>query len=145
MDAQTTIEDVAAVAALVQSLARLELERPDDSGGPPAIEVIEGNRFVAARDGAQARLIDGRGLRRVPAFEVLEQTLAACEPHAERLGCEPELSSLRRIAASTGASRQLEHARDSDLRPVVAALAQAYAPDLAATLNRALEPARRAA
>ena len=32
MDAQTTVEDVGALAALVQSLARLELERPDGPG-----------------------------------------------------------------------------------------------------------------
>ena len=32
MDAQTTVEDVAALAALIQSLARFELERPDRPG-----------------------------------------------------------------------------------------------------------------
>ena len=59
MDAQTTVADVGAVAALVQSLALLELERPDDAGdGPPANELIEENRFLAARDGMRALLID---------------------------------------------------------------------------------------
>ena len=59
MDAQTTVADVGAVAALVQSLALLELERPDRPGdGPPVNELVEENRFLAARDGMQALLID---------------------------------------------------------------------------------------
>jgi gamma-glutamyl:cysteine ligase YbdK (ATP-grasp superfamily) len=40
MDAQTTVEDVAVLSALVQSLARLELERSDGSEEPPAGELI---------------------------------------------------------------------------------------------------------
>src|SRR3954466_13853835 len=50
MDAQTALADVGAVAALVQSLALCELERPDGpEGGPTANELIEENRFLAAR------------------------------------------------------------------------------------------------
>ena len=51
MDAQTTVEDVAALVALVQSLARLELERWRPGAEPPTNELIEENRFLAARDG----------------------------------------------------------------------------------------------
>ena len=59
MDAQTTVEDVAALVALVQSLARLEFERPSSAEEEfTPVEVIEENRFLAARDGMEALLID---------------------------------------------------------------------------------------
>ena len=56
MDAQTRIRDTAALAALVQCLVRLEaLDEPDLSLAP---EVIDENRFLAARDGINAQLLD---------------------------------------------------------------------------------------
>ena len=57
MDAQTTVADSAPLIALVQCLARLALE--DE---PPlraiGAEVLAENRFLAARDGLDAQLID---------------------------------------------------------------------------------------
>jgi glutamate---cysteine ligase / carboxylate-amine ligase len=130
MDGQSTVEDVAAVAALVQALASLELERGEDPGPEPrSHEVIEENRFLAARDGMAALLIDERSAERIPAIERLERTLGACCRHARRLRCERELASVRRLVARNGAMRQLAHAcRDGDLRHVAARLADAYAP-----------------
>ena len=59
MDAQTRIEDTAALVALVQSVARLELEEGYVSGTIVAAEeVLAENRFIAARDGMDAQLID---------------------------------------------------------------------------------------
>jgi glutamate---cysteine ligase / carboxylate-amine ligase len=130
MDAQTTVEDVAALAALVQSLARLEFERPSAEEEFTPVEVIEENRFLAARDGMEALLIDADSGDRIPAIAQLELTLGACRPHAELLGCERELAALRPLAAENGASRQLTDARDGDLRQVSARLARAYQPEL---------------
>ncbi len=81
MDGQTTVGDVGALAALVQSLASLELARPDE---PPeeSVEVLEENRFLAARDGMQALLIDVGTGARVPAGAELKRTLALCHRHA---------------------------------------------------------------
>jgi glutamate---cysteine ligase / carboxylate-amine ligase len=145
MDGQTRVEDVAALAALVQSLARLEFERPC---GPEeelmAAEVIEENRFLAARDGMEALLINVDSGERIPATEQLELVLGACQPHAELLGCARELAALRPLAAENGASRQLACARDSDLRQVTADLAGAYHPALPLRINPSY-PARRAA
>jgi carboxylate-amine ligase len=129
MDGQTTVDDVAALAALVQSLASLELERPDAPGEDlRSVELIEENRFLAARDGMEALLIEGG--ERVPVTDQLERTLAACAQHAERLDCEHELGGLRRLAATPGAARQLEH--DGDLRQVTESLAEAYCPEVIA-------------
>jgi glutamate---cysteine ligase / carboxylate-amine ligase len=128
MDAQTTIEDVAAVAAMIQALASLELQRREEPDAQ-ALELIEENRFLAARDGMAALLIDPRSGRRAPATELLERVVRACRHHARRLRCERELASVRRLVARTGAVRQLAHARVcEDLRCVTARLAAAYAP-----------------
>ena len=146
MDAQTTVEDVGAVAALVQSLAWFELQRPDRPGKElPATELIAENRFLAARDGIEALFIDGDSGQRIPAIAQLERILAACHRHAKRLGCERELAASRELAARTGASRQLAHARDGDLRRVTAGLARVYSPELPMEVDHPFEPARRAA
>jgi carboxylate-amine ligase len=146
MDAQTTVEDVGALAALVQSLARLELQRPNRPGEElPATELIAENRFLAARDGIEALFIDGDSGQRIPAIAQLERILVACHRHAKRLGCERELGASRALAAPSGASRQLAHARDSDLRPVTASLAHGYSPNLPMEADHPYQPARRAA
>jgi glutamate---cysteine ligase / carboxylate-amine ligase len=127
LDGQTTVADVAALAALIQSLVRLALERPSRA---VAAEVIEENRFLAARDGMQARLVDVESGDRIPALAQLERVVTACREHAWELGCDRELATLAALAVDDGASRQLAYGRDGDLRHVVSALADAYRPEL---------------
>jgi len=72
MDAQTTVAHTGALVALVQAIARLELEEGYNSQGLiDAPEVLAENRFLAARDGMEARLIDPVLECRVPAREQL--------------------------------------------------------------------------
>jgi glutamate---cysteine ligase / carboxylate-amine ligase len=106
MDAQTRVEDTAAIAALVQCLVRLESER--DPGPDDAPEVLAENRFIAARDGMAAKLIEPTldGLR--PVRDRLAELLDACVPHARSLGCSDELDAVARLAAAPGAVRQRE-------------------------------------
>src|SRR4051794_10472142 len=127
LDAQTTVHDVAALVALVQSLARHELAAPEDEVHV-VDKLIDENRFLAARDGMSAQLIDVHSGQRIPAAELLEHTIAVCRPHAQALGCERELEDLRRLAAAGGASRQLAHGRNGRLSRVAAGLARAYPP-----------------
>jgi glutamate---cysteine ligase / carboxylate-amine ligase len=143
MDGQTTVEDVAALAALVQALARLELERPGEQW--PAVELIEENRFLAARDGMEALLIDADSGARIAAGAQLERILAASLPHAEWLGCAHELTGLRRLRRGGGAARQRAHARGADLRAVAAGLAHVYLPGRPVELGDPFAPARQAA
>ena len=146
MDAQTTVADVGAVAALVQSLALRELERPDSpQDGPPPNELIDENRFLAARDGMQALLIDLASGRRIAAIDQLDDVLAACRPWADALGCGRELEAVRHLGASNGAARQVGHAQGRDLRAVTASLAHAYAADVPMEVEEGVVPARRAA
>ena len=111
MDAQTRTADTAAIAALVQCLVRLEaLEGHASHALVSSPEVLEENRFVAARDGMAAQLIDPALERRRPAAEWANELLAACAPHADDLGCTDELESVRGLAAATGAVRQRSRA-----------------------------------
>ncbi|HEX3733829.1 MAG TPA: YbdK family carboxylate-amine ligase, partial [Solirubrobacterales bacterium] len=128
MDAQTTLVDTAALAALVQCIVRLEVEGEDstfDAAIPP--EVLAENRFLAARDGMEAELIAPELDERVPARGLLEELLIACRPHAEALGCTEQLEGVTRLAEKTGARRQLELSRSLGSLPrVVAVLADDF-------------------
>jgi glutamate---cysteine ligase / carboxylate-amine ligase len=129
-DAQTRVAEMAGIAALIQALVRLEAT---EGFAPPQLvaaqEVIEENRFLAARDGIDARLIDVKAGQRVPARDQLDALLAACEPHADDLGSRAELDALRALAASPGAVRQREIVREAGERGLVESLAAAFLED----------------
>jgi glutamate---cysteine ligase / carboxylate-amine ligase len=127
MDAQTTVAETAALAALVQAIARLELEERPPPWRESWPEVLEENRFIAARDGLEAELIDPVRERRVPALTMLEELRAAARPHAEDLGCLDALEHTAELARENGAARQRRLAGDgADLGPLVRALADAF-------------------
>ena len=130
MDAQCSVEKSAALAALVQCLVRLEaLEGFAPAQLVNAQEVLDENRFVAARDGTQAALIDPSVEQRVPLDEVLEPMLEACAPHAAALGCEAELGLVRLLADEGGADRQRQLAGDEDDQErLVSVLSEAFSP-----------------
>jgi carboxylate-amine ligase len=94
-----------------------------------AQEVLEENRFLAARDGVAAELIDpDRGMR-VPVAEIVNDVVDACMPHAADLGCADELAMVRRLIERPSAARQRALAgEDDDQRRLVEALAEAFAP-----------------
>ena len=111
MDAQTRVADTAAIAALVQCLVRLEaLEGHASHALVTRPEVLDENRFIAARDGMGALLVDPGLECRRPARDWVEELLVACAPHAADLGCTDELASVRALAATTGAVRQRSRA-----------------------------------
>ena len=128
LDAQTTVAESAALAALVQSVARLELEEGFTTKEVVrSQEVLEENRFIAARDGLDARLIDPRSERRVPARLQLRELIDACRSHAAVLGCAAELASIERLFERGGAERQVALARGPARLPgLVAELADSF-------------------
>jgi carboxylate-amine ligase len=126
MDVQTDPRDTAALAALIQSLARCELEgSPLDVPSSP--EVLEENRFIAARDGLDARLIDPRRRRRVPVRTLVRELVEECEPHAASLGCVAQLGELTRLAAHGGADRQRAWAAAGGIESIIRTLADQFA------------------
>ncbi|HEV2062518.1 MAG TPA: YbdK family carboxylate-amine ligase [Solirubrobacteraceae bacterium] len=130
MDAQASVESAGALAALVQCLVRLEATE----GFAPAHlvhaqEVLEENRFLAARDGIGASLVDPAREQRVPLRELVDPLLVACAPHAAELGCEAELGLVRLLLDEGGAQRQRMLAGpDDDQCRLVESLSGAFAP-----------------
>jgi carboxylate-amine ligase len=104
LDAQTTPDETAALAALVHCLARHWAER--ETSSPAAPELVEEGLFRAARFGTGAQLPDAEGRPR-PLADVLTQTLELCAEAADELGCARELHQLPAMAArGGGAGRQ---------------------------------------
>jgi carboxylate-amine ligase len=108
MDAQTRVRTTQTLIALLQSIASLELEEgylaPNRVGSP---EVLAENRFIAARDGVHARLIDPALERLVPVTEILENLMPALTPHADRLGCRDALEGVSGLIKESGTDEQL--------------------------------------
>ena len=92
MDAQTSLDAVAAIAALIVALARREAEDPRASH--PSREALEWSSFRAARDGLAAEVLDGAGEIR-PVTAVIAQLL-------EELGGDGELEPLERLMRDGG-------------------------------------------
>ncbi len=140
-DAQTTVGEAAALIALIQSLASLELEC-DPSPAMRSADVLAENRFLAARDGMGARLIDPVARCLVPVCELLEAVVAESAPHALALGCSAALEQVPALAAATGADRQRAFAaQDASLEHLMAGLAERFlcaVGDPVAAVNRPL-------
>ena len=96
MDAQLTSSRSGSLAALIQSISRLELEEGYHDADAAGAELLDENRFLAARDGMNAMLIDPVAQQCVPARELLAQVLEAVRPHAAALGCGRQVESLSR-------------------------------------------------
>ena len=104
LDAQSRVADAAAIAAVVHCLAclRATRERPAD----PGPEVLAENRFLAARDGMGAQIIDTRTLRKRSLRGALTELLGRCELIASSLGCADELAAATALGDDPGAARQ---------------------------------------
>ena len=127
LDAQTEVGDTLALAALFQSVARLELDRGYASKRLlESPEALSENRFLAARDGMEAELLDPAHDRLVPARGILDEVLEACLPYARELGCVTELERVPALARDSGAERQLAHAREGGVPAAMAALADRF-------------------
>jgi carboxylate-amine ligase len=68
--------------------------------------MLEENRFVAARDGMAAELMDLADATRHPAASILAALLPVAREHAEDLGCAAELDGAAALAVAPGADRQ---------------------------------------
>ena len=93
-DAQFDLRRVAALAALVHCLARVEAER--DQGWIPAREALAESAFQATRHGLAAKLLD-RDAEPVAAAELGKRTLELAWPAAAELGCERELAHVETV------------------------------------------------
>ena len=128
MDGQSAVTETVALAALVQSMARLELEEGHPLGCAPSPEALRENRFLAARDGLDARLVSQHG-GLTPVRELVHVLIDQCRPHARALGCAPQLDGIAQLLQQTGAERQRAWRRDDgDFTRVMPRLAELFAP-----------------
>jgi glutamate---cysteine ligase / carboxylate-amine ligase len=126
-DAQTTVSDVAGLVSLIQVLVRLEASEgfvPDEL--LDATEVLDENRFLAARDGMEANMVDPLGDTRVPARHLLDQIMSAGEPHAADLGCATEFAAVPDLGHFPGAARQRAIAEEKGLEAMVGELSERF-------------------
>jgi len=122
-DAQTRIETVAGIAALVQSLAATVAERPVPI--QPRTLIAE-NKWRAARHGLDAELVDLRRDRPRPAREAVRELVELAAPAASALGCAVELDEIEGLLdRGSGADEQrLAHGADGSLLSVARWLAE---------------------
>jgi glutamate---cysteine ligase / carboxylate-amine ligase len=110
-DAQTRLESVAGIVALVQSLVATFATEFDRSGqlSPQPITLVAENKWRAARDGLNAQLIDLANDTERPAREALRELVERCGDAAQELGCARELEFVESILErGSGAEEQLE-------------------------------------
>ena len=132
MDAQSTLDHTAALVALVQSLVRLELvDGHADAALVHAPEVLDENRFLAARDGVDAALVDPVQGRAVSVVDVVAELMLLCAPHAAELGCAEELKCVAELLVHGGPERQRRLAERDGLVGLVADLAADFCDDVA--------------
>ena len=130
MDAQTGFETTAPLVALTRCLARLEDgEGFASDAAIAASEAIDENRFIAARDGNRAELVDVASGAIVPISDLTATLVDACRPHAQDLGCEAELEGVLDLVQRNGADRQRDHGgAAAELRGLVEWLAASFDP-----------------
>jgi carboxylate-amine ligase len=140
MDAQTHVRATSALVALTQALARLEAgEDYAPARLLAAAEVLDENRFLAARDGLAARFVIPGSRRSVPARVLLADAVAACRPHAAQLGTEGELALVEELADDPPANRQRRAAaRRGHPSGAVAAAAAEFGRPTASTARTVL-------
>jgi carboxylate-amine ligase len=130
-DAQTRVEHTLGLAALIQAMVK-ELCEHYDSGqhlGEFPWQMLDENRWLAARHGLDGDLVDLPAATRVRTRELAGRLLERLQPHAEALGAADALGGIGDILEhGTGADRQrLVFEANHDLHELVRDLVEATA------------------
>jgi carboxylate-amine ligase len=100
-DTPLTVERAAALAAYLQAICRMLLERED-----PVTEDIylayNYNRFQACRFGLEGQVLDSISGESTPLHLAVLRTLDACRPHARELGSVEALDEIERWVRTGG-------------------------------------------
>src|SRR5690242_15103149 len=109
MDSQTRVEHTLGLAALIQAMVK-ELAEHYDEGKALSrypYEMLDENKWLAARHGLEGELVDLPATDRVAAKELARRLIDRMHPHAEELGSAGELDALEDILENgTGSARQ---------------------------------------
>jgi carboxylate-amine ligase len=131
MDSQTHIEHTLGLGALVQALVR-ELAEHFDAGKRLSrypFEMLDENRWLAARHGLEGELVDLPSSHRVQTRALARRLLDRMREHAADLGCLEDLDAVEDLLErGNGASRQVVvYDANHDLREVMAEIVAATA------------------
>jgi glutamate---cysteine ligase / carboxylate-amine ligase len=129
MDAQTRVDHTLALAAMVQALMK-ELSEHFDAGKKLShypYEMLDENKWLAARHGLEGELVDLPKRDRVPTRELVRRVIKRIRPHAEELGSADALEGIDDLLTKgNGAARQLVvYEANSDFREVVREIVEA--------------------
>ena len=129
MDSQTHIEHTVAIAALVQALVRelcLHYEAGNQLSKYP-FEMLDENKWLAARHGLDGELVDLPKSDRVPTRALARRLLDRMREHSQDLGSEAELEGVEDLLdRGNGAARQVVvYEANHDLREVMAEIVAA--------------------
>jgi glutamate---cysteine ligase / carboxylate-amine ligase len=130
-DGQTRVEHTLALAALIQALVK-ELCEHFDAGEQLADypwQMLDENKWLAARHGLAAELVDLPTSETVTATALARRLLDRLREHAQELGSEQELEGVADILErGNGADRQLVvYEANHDLREVMEEIVAATA------------------
>ena len=129
MDSQTHIEHTLGLAALVQALVR-ELVEHFDAGqrlSPYPFEMLDENKWLAARHGLEGELVDLPHADRVPTRALARRLIDRMRDHCQDLGSGQELEAVQDLLdRGNGAARQVVvYEANHDLREVMAEIVAA--------------------
>jgi glutamate---cysteine ligase / carboxylate-amine ligase len=131
MDSQTRVEHTLGLAALVQGLVK-ELAEHYEAGKRLSrypFEMLDENKWLAARHGLDGELVDLPHWDRVPARELARRLLDRMRDHCQDLGSLAELEAVEDLLErGNGAARQVVvYEANHDLREVMAEIVAATA------------------
>jgi carboxylate-amine ligase len=129
MDAQTRVDHTLALAAFVQAMVR-ELAEHYDAGKRLSrypFEMLDENKWLAARHGLEGELVDLPKQERVATSALARRLLDRMREHAQDLGSTTELEAIEDLLEhGNGAQRQVVvYEANHDLREVVAEIVSA--------------------
>jgi glutamate---cysteine ligase / carboxylate-amine ligase len=109
MDSQTRVEHTVALSALILALVKELVEA--FQAGVTAIEapweILDENRWLAARYGLEAELVDPLSNKRQGVRELTAALLERLAPHARQLQCSEQLAGIEDLlSGGNGAHRQ---------------------------------------
>jgi carboxylate-amine ligase len=128
-DSQTHIEHTLALTALIQAMVR-ELAEHHDAGerlSPYPWQMLDENKWLAARHGLEGELVDLPSAERVPAKALARRLVDRLRDHAQDLGSAAELEGIEDLLArGNGAERQsVVYEANQDLRELMAEIVEA--------------------
>jgi glutamate---cysteine ligase / carboxylate-amine ligase len=132
MDSQTHVEHTLGLAALVQGLVR-ELSEHYEAGNQLSkypFEMLDENKWLAARHGLDGEVVDLPNYERVPMRALARRLLDRMRDHCRDMGSEGDLDAIEDLLdRGNGAARQVVvYEANHDLREVMAEIVAATTP-----------------